>query len=940
MRFEVLGPLQVDTEDAPQPRPVAAARLRTALAVLLWHAGHPVPIDELCELVWDGAPPDGAPVALRALVLRLRRALGPLAGARITTHSPGYGIELSADELDATRFETLCRDTGQAVRAGRWAEASGRATEALALWRGAPLADVSSQLLRDRWIPRLEQTRVQALEWRIEAELHLGRHDQVVPQLRELTGEHPLRERFHAQLMLALTRAGRQAEALTAFSDARRVLVDQLGIEPGPELQSLHQRILAGDTELVTPVRAARVPASPVPRQLPAAVRHFVGRTAELKALSGLLSQVADGGAAVISAIGGTAGIGKTALALHWAHQHADRFPDGQLYVNLRGFDPSDAPTEPATAVRGFLIALGVPAHRIPASPDEQAALYRSQLADRRVLVLLDNARDAEQVRPLLPGSPGCLVLITSRDRLAGLVALDGAVPVPLDLLTEHEAGELLIRRLGRERANVDDAVVIDLIRLCARLPLALSIAAAHAALHPERPLARLAEELTDAHRRLDTLTAGETTADIRAVFSWSYRTLTPEQARVFRLLGLHFGPDISLPAAAGLTGLDPDRTRRALDTLTRNHLLTEQTPGRYAFHDLLRAYATEQAQRHDSETERQDALRRALDFALHTAHAADRLLSPQRQPIRLDPPAPGVISEPLPDIAAALAWFQAEHPVLLAAQHTAAGQAWHLAVWQLAWALETFHYRRGHPHDRLAMWQAALAAAGHLPDPAQRVHAHRLLGGTFADLGRYDEGIGHLHRALTLAEDQHDLDQQALTHRLLAWSWERRGDDRQAMTHAGHALELVRALDQPVGEADALNAVGWCAARLGEFAAARAHCEAALALLRDHDSPDSEADTLDSLGYIAFRSGDHQQAVDHYRRAVTMFRALGNAASTANTLDNLGHPLAALGQHEQARAVWRQAVELYREQGRDQSAERVQRQLDTLEISGSAQRI
>ena len=453
MQFGVLGSLQVIAGDPDEPIAVSAARLRALLAVLLWRANQPVPADELAELVWDGAPPAGAAEATRALVMRLRRRLGERAAARIVTRTPGYAIEISGDELDASRFETLTQDAGAAIRTGRWAQAAQTAAEALGLWRDTPLTDIPSQLLRDRWVPHLDQLRGQALEWRIEGDLHDGHHEQLIPELRDLTARHPLREHFHGQLMLALYRSGRQAEALAAYQGARDALVGELGAEPGSGLRDLHERMLSGDPALAVTGQARPAEAWPtraMPRELPPAVHGFTGRSAELKALTGLLDRPGGQapGTVVISAIGGTAGVGKTALAVHWAHQQAGRFPDGQLYVNLRGYDPGP-PVPPADALAAFLRSLGVSGPDVPPDEDERAARYRSLLAGKRMLVILDNARSAEQVRPLLPGSPTCTVVVTSRDALAGLVARDGAARLDLDVLPPQDAVALLRVLIG-----------------------------------------------------------------------------------------------------------------------------------------------------------------------------------------------------------------------------------------------------------------------------------------------------------------------------------------------------------------------------------------------------------------------------------------------------------------------------------------------------------
>src|SRR5215470_13466489 len=597
VEFGLLGPLLIRRE--AEEVPIPAARQRVVLAALLFKANQVVPLGELAGALWDEELPASARATVRNYVKRLRRALGDVDRLRIATRGDGYLIGVAPGELDLDRFETLHGQAGKHARAGRWAEASVALHEALSLWRGQPLADVPSDVLARRELPRLAELRLQAAEDRFDADLHLGRHGDLVAELRQLTGAEPLRERLHELLMLALYRAGRQADALAAYRHARAILIDELGIEPGPGLRGLHQQMLAGDPALAVPAGpAAAMSGALVPRQLPAALADFTGRAAELRALTAMLDQAGAGaaGTVVISAIGGTAGVGKTALALHWAHQAAGRFGDGQLYVNLRGYGPSGAPAEPAEAIRGFLDALGVPPGRIPASAEAQAGLYRSLLAGRKMLIVADNARDEAQVRPLLPASPASLVLVTSRSQLGGLGAADGARLISLDVLPHAEAVQLLTARLGAERAAAEPAAVDQIADLCACLPLALAVAAARAAARPAFPLATVAGELADATGRLDALDAGDPSSSVRAVFSWSTRQLSAQAARMFALLGLHPGPDISVPAAASLAALDKADARRLLRELTRAHLITEHAPGRYAFHDLLRAYATEQA--------------------------------------------------------------------------------------------------------------------------------------------------------------------------------------------------------------------------------------------------------------------------------------------------------------------------------------------------------
>ncbi|MEU0878161.1 tetratricopeptide repeat protein [Lentzea sp. NPDC005914] len=673
-------------------------------------------------------------------------------------------------------------------------------------------------------------------------------------------------------------------------------------------------------------------PQRPVPRQLPAAPAAFVGREAELAELTAALNRSPDAsGTVVISALAGTGGIGKTWLVLHWAHAHLDRFPDGQLFVDLRGFSPAGQPMETPAAVRGFLDGLDIDPTRIPTDLHAQAALYRSLVAGRRMLIVLDNAAAADQITPLLPGDPSCMVLVTSRRRLTSLIANHGAHSLRLDVLADVEARDLLTTRIGHGRVAAEPDAVSDLLAYCGKFPLALAIVAGRACSAPRMPLAALAAELRDEATRLDVFDNDDPAASLPAVLSWSVRALTPEQREVFGLLGIAPGPDIGLSAAASLTALPLARARRVLGGLEEASLLDHDGHGRWRMHDLVRAYATAVAHELDKQV-REAALRRVLDFYTHTAHAADRLLRPHRDSIRLDPPAPGTHPQLPSDAATALAWFDTEYPTLLAAQHSAITQAWHSTTWQLAWTLDSFRARRGHVHDRLAAWRAALDAAVHLPDPTVHICAHRLLGLAHADLDHHEEATGHLDQSLALADSQHDLLQQAHIHQVLALAWGRRGDDQRALAHATRAMHLYRDLGAPVWEAEALSAASWHAARLGDYGTARAHCQAALIFHRRHHNSDFEAATLDSLGWIEHHTGHHAQAIDHYRQALGMFRDIGNNYQVAITLNNLGHPHLALGHTEQARAVWLEALRLYQNQGRHDEAAQVQRQLDDLD--------
>ncbi|HZM79714.1 MAG TPA: tetratricopeptide repeat protein [Candidatus Limnocylindrales bacterium] len=680
-------------------------------------------------------------------------------------------------------------------------------------------------------------------------------------------------------------------------------------MENALEDQAAQRERVAGGAE---PIRGHR-PA--VPAQLPADTAAFTGRTRHLAGLDKFLpgGNEAPATAVAISAIGGTAGVGKTALAVHWAHRVRDRFPDGQLYVNLRGFDPGGQVMSPAEALRRFLDALEVPPERIPADLDAQAALYRTQLARRRMLIVLDNARDSVQVRPLLPGASTCLVLVTSRNQLSGLVAADGAHPITLGLLTQAEARQLLTHRLGPERVTAEPDAVEQIIAACARLPLALAIVAARAATEPHLPLHALAGELRDNNSSgssgwLDTLSTDDPATDVRAVFSWSYRTLTPDAAGLFRLLGLHPGPDTSTAAAASLAALSLAEVRSLLGELTRANLLIEHVPGRYTFHDLLRAYATEQAHTTDPDQQRHAATHRILDHYLHTSHTAALLLDPYRDPIALTAAQPGVIPEHPADYQQALDWFTAEHPVLLAAvDRSATGFDTH--TWQLTWALGDFLALRGHWHGWAATGQAAVAAAERLANLTAQAGAHRRLAHAYLQLGRLDDAHIQLRHALDLHTQAGDLAGQARTHFSLGYLWERRGCPAEVLHHARQSLDLYQVAGHRRGQARALNAVGWSHALLGDHQQALTSCQQALTLFQELDDRLGQAAAWDSLGYAHYHLGHHDQAIICSQHSIGLYQDLGDRYFEAHVLSHLGDTHHAAGNLQAARDAWQQAL-------------------------------
>jgi DNA-binding SARP family transcriptional activator len=698
VRVRLLGPVDVMADGGS--RPVCGLRRKAVLATLALHGGETVSTSRLVDAVWGQTAPSTALNTLQSHVSYLRKVLA--SKAAILARPPGYVLALGDDGTDVQLAERLLQ---QGARAADPVRGVRELREALALWRGRPLADVAELAWLEEQAVQLDLLRQRVQRALSEARLAAGEHAQLVPDLEQMVADHPLDEQIRGQLMLALYRSGRQADALAAYQRLRRTLAEELGIDPSQALRDLQAAILRQDPSLdaAAPevmLRTAR-PAAPVPAQLPPTVAGFAGRDAELARLDAILPQATRNGpsgdaSAAIATIVGTAGVGKTALAVHWAHRVREQFPDGQLYVNLRGFDRCGPAADPAQALQGFLDALAVPPEQIPDGLDAQAGLYRSLLADKRVLVVLDNARDPGQVRPLLPGSPGCLALVTSRSHLTGLVAAEGAVPLGLDLLTVSEAQDLLARRLGVDRVASEPEAVHEIIERSARLPLALTIAAARAATRPGFPLAETAAELRGAATVLDPFDGGELATNARAVFSWSYCALSTDGARLFRLLGLHPGPDIAVAAAASLAAVPAGRARVLLAELARAHLVTEHRPGRYALHDLLRAYARERACTQVSDGTRDAAVGRVLDHYLHTAHAAATLMDPYFASADPAPPQPGVVADRPATAEDALGWFLAERGTLPAAVNLAAEAGYATHSWQLAWALTTFLLRCG----------------------------------------------------------------------------------------------------------------------------------------------------------------------------------------------------------------------------------------------------
>ncbi|RSM57797.1 hypothetical protein DMB66_31750 [Actinoplanes sp. ATCC 53533] len=908
IQVRLLGP--VDLAVGGVARRVSGLRRKALLAVLALDAGSVVGTDRLIDIVWDGTPPSTALNTLQRHVSRLRADFG--APGVIAGRSHGYALELPDDATDLAVAERLI---SEGRRSPDPADRASRLRGALDLWRGQPLADVTGLRWLAEQAAHLDQVELAAREAFTDARLALGEHTSLVPELERLASRHPYREQIHSQLILALYRSGRQADALGAYRRLRVSLADDLGVVPSPALRKLEAAVLRQDAVLDLPATPVTVrPAGGVPAQLPAAVPGFTGRRRPLKQLDALLTAPVRAGnqAMAIATLCGSPGVGKSALAVHWAHQTAGLFPDGQLYVNLRGFEAEGRAVEPATAVRGFLDAFAVPAQRIPADLDAQAALYRSVLAGKRVLVLLDNARDAAQVRPLLPATPGCLVLITSRDQLTPLVAAEGARPVPLDVLSVAEARDLLTARLGAEQAGAEPAAADEIIERCARLPLALAVVAARAAVRPDVPLSAIAAELHEFADSLEPFDGGDPATDVRTVFSWSYRTLSVAAARLFRLLGLHPGPDISRAAAASLGGCTAAAARPLLAELTGAHLLTEHRPGRYTFHDLLRAYAKSLV----DAAGRDEARRRMFDHYLHSADAAARQMDGHRQSVVAEAAHPGVSPEPPADYGQALDWYTAERAVLLAVADAAARTGFPGHSWRIAWTMMDFLDIHSYWHDLIAVQSVALGAARRLRDDVGQAHAHWGLARAYAKLDRPDDATENFGHTLRLFDHAGDRTGQAQTLLNLGWVLDRQGRYAEALAYARRAMTLYEATADRAGQADGHNTIGWYLTHLGEHQQALDHCRRAVALHEETGDRHGEAQAWDSLGRVHANLGEHDRAADCYLKSLDLIRGLRIRYAETIVLSHLADARRAAGDRAGSRAAWRRALIILDELG------------------------
>ena len=962
VRFRILGPLEVWT--GQDWSGIGAAKWRALLAALLLNQGQAVSTDRLIAELWGDGPPERPANLVSIYVLRLRRVLGDPEGRVLVTRAPGYQMLLRPGDLDAEHFETLVRQGRQALAAGDYQGAGDELREALDLWHGRALADVPPSALVTAEADRLEESRLSVLELRIEADLGCQLHAELAPELRRLLSDHPLREGLWALLIRALIGAGRHAEALAAYGRAREVIAEELGVDPGPELQRLYQAMLntdapsrgrdnLGDAVAQLPDRGApgasaavippRLPldalgngtgetsARRVPAQLPADVADFTGRAGHVERLCGLMSAEAHrgNGAVTVAVVAGTPGLGKTTFAIHAAHRLRPDFPDGQLFVSLRG--GSDHPVPPDEVLARFLRDLGVEGARVPVDVEERAAMYRTRLAERQMLIVLDDARDAAQVRPLLPGTGSCAVIVSSRHRLSDLA---GSRLIDLDILDDAEATELFTRIIGADRAEAEPGPVHDVLGVCAGLPLAIRIAGARLAARRTWTVRTLADRLADQRRRMDELTAGDLA--MRACFQVSFDALPHQNgngagpARAFRLLGVWQGPSIGLPAAAALIGQPEWPVADALEVLVDAHLLESPAPDRYRLHDLLRAYAAERARADDPPQAVEDAVRRVLDWYLRTAVAAAGAVAPYLDQVPLDPAEPA--GEPFAFATAerALAWCEQERTNLVAATRQAAAHGLHDIAWKLPVAMKVCLDRLGYRAESLATHHIALASARKLGDRRGEAWVLTNLG---MELGQQhvDDAIGHFEQALAIYREIGDRREEARAANALAFTYVVLGRYEEAVSALLDSLELQRGAGRRYGEAVALCNLAEAYVELGRHEEAIARSQEALAIAREIDAVRDEGYALHNLGRAHLGQGHLAEAADLFDQALPIHRAAGDRYGEAQDLQRIGAVHASAGRVAEARETWTQARGLFEALGEDGRAAQLGTQLAEL---------
>jgi DNA-binding SARP family transcriptional activator/Tfp pilus assembly protein PilF len=913
---------------------LGAPSRRTVLGILALAGSQSVHRSEIVDVLWGEHPPASATNVIQTHIKHLRRILEPDRPARspskiLPAVGDGYTLSLPGDHVDLTQFRTLVATATRIRMEGDQRHAAALFAEALRLWHGAPLANIPA-LVHHPKVLALEVERRGVLARYGDLMIAIGAAVDALPLLEEAAAAQPLDEDAQARLIRAYHAVGQRGRAFAAYHATRHRLADELGVDPGLDLASTHSALLvdASTTDAAPtppPAEPAPPPAPPalhpVPAQLPADIRDFTGRVEELRELDELFDigaardeSEAPPTAMSICVISGTAGVGKTALTVHWAHRVRAQFPDGQLYVDLRGYDP-EQPASAGDVLARFLTALGLPAEGIPLDIDGRSARYRTEMADRRALVVLDNGASLEQLRPLLPGSPSCAVLVTSRSSLAGLVTLHGAHRLNLDLLTAGDATTLLRRLIGA-RARSDERATALLAEQCARLPLALRLAAELASTQPTTRLTDLVRELEDQRRRLRRLDAGgDPRAAARAVFSWSYQHLPAPVALAFRRFGAHPGPSVEPYALAALTGGDLPHADHMLGLLSRAHLVGPAGAGRRSMHDLLRAYAAELSDTEDTPADRAQALARLFDYYLFTAVAAMDSLHPAERHHRPRVPEPETPTPPMTDPARARSWLEAELPTLKAVCAYAATHNWPTHAIRLATAL--FRYlESGHYADALTIHTDALHAARRIDDAVGRAHALTNLGSVYRLQGQYGPATEHLEQALAIHRQTTDGYGIARTLSHLGIVNERRGDYRGAVEHQQQALTAYRQLADRYGEAGSLINLGTANSHLGELEVAAENLHDGLTIFHSIGEHSGEAIGLSNLGDLYTQLGRYHEAAEHLERALALFRDLGHRYGEGTTLVNLGAAQIKIGRHQAATENLEEALVIFRDLG------------------------
>jgi DNA-binding SARP family transcriptional activator len=971
MQFRMLGPLEVQVDGGWSG--INAAKWRTVLAVLLLQPGQVVSTERLITEVWPEETPARATNLISVYVHRLRRLIGDPEGRVLTTRAPGYQMLVQTEDIDAGRFAQLAREGRQALSTGDFEQASTALGAALDLWQGSrALTDVPPSALVSAEADRLEESRIEAVQLRIQADLGCGRHAQVVSQLHRLLADYPMREELWALLMRALYRSGRQAEALEAYAQAREVIAEELGVDPSAELQQLYQRMLQADSgtpsasrtpvpadsPFATPVPAAPVepapagqadgpsadPATqaagagageplPLMAQLPADIADFTGRDEQVQALQDLLGgprRVSSPGAVIVAAVIGAGGLGKTTLAVHAAHLLRDQFPDGQLYARMLG--AAAHPATPGDVLARFLRDLGMDPESIPASEDERAAHYRSRLTGRKVLIVLDDAHDAAQVRPLLPGSASCAVLITTRNRLPDLAS---SRYVDLDVLGPDDARAMFAGIIGPARAAAEPEATSEVLTACAGLPLAIRIAGARLTARTTWTVRTIADRLSDQRRRLDWLKTGDLA--VRACFEVSFTSLPGraqadgvDPAHAFRLAGLWPGSSVSLPAAAALLGEPEESVADALEVLVDAQLLQEPAADRYRFHDLLKAYAQDRARAEETASARDHAVRRVLAWYLHSVVAVARVISPHGNQVDPGELEPGVEPLDFASVDAALDWCEVERTNLVAATRQAAALGLDDIAWKLPVAALGFFNRRTYWEEWVATHEIALDSARRVGDKRAEAWVLNNLGMAYLRQGR-EEGVGYFRQALAIRRDIGDQTGEAQAANNLAYAYllVKRFDEALELLYL--ALELQRTLGHRFGEGIALNNLGEAFLELDRPDEAVDWLGQALAVYREIGASTEEGDTLSSLGKASIDRGRNADALDYLRQAEQTHRAVGHRYGEAVALQLLGDVWRLDQRSDDAAQAWDRALAIFEALGNDAQVREVREKLAAL---------